>query len=820
MFNICKCNLVYALVIALGLPTGAAVAQDDELVIDEIRVTAQKRDQRLQDVPISIAVVSGDKIQEAGIDNLDDLALYVPNLSKGESGGGSVLQMRGIGTGANPAFEQSVTLYMDDVSLARAPLARMPLMDLERVEVLRGPQNVLFGKNAVSGAISMITAKPTEEFEGGLSVRYEPDFDDTEAVAVLSGPFSDNMRGRLAVRYADYGGYYLNEADGKNEERREEMAVRGTLAFDLGDSAEAIFKFEHNTIESEGQPQELIFGYDSLLPGFDGLDYTETVALFTTYYNFGVFPPNPAFPPPLDVGSDDISMDRVRSSTFDAYQDLDLNKAQLTFTQDFDNFSFTSITGFVEYEEERLGAGAFGGIDISTVLLKEDYEQFSQEFRFASDTGGTFEWIAGAYFQTWDLEASSTTFVDEDNVVVLAGLTFGPPVTGLESVANIAGTLDYAGESTSSAVFGQLLWNISDTARFVLGGRYTHEEKQARRINDAINQMTGEPDYTQLIFASCFLGIDYNSLGAANLVFPFPDCLGNPPALGVFSTHDVNGKRSEDFFAPSATLELDIGDNSMFYATASQGFKAGGFDSRGVKAKDFEFENEEVTGFEVGLKSTMADGRLFTSIAYFNSDYTDLQVTTFDGVASFAVGNAAEYNVSGVEFDGRWRLTDNFTIAGSMAWTDAEFKNYDGAVCNARFELLFPEEAADGCSRNGVRPSNTPEWSGNLILDYMRPVSGDLSIRATLDVNYEGEYDTEPTKEVGVQQDAYTKYNLRLALEGERWTFAILGKNLTDEDVIEFSGIEALSGDFFAAPVYYGYLQPPRTIAAQFDLRF
>ena len=286
MLNICKRNLVYALVIALGLPTGAAVAQDDELVIDEIRVTAQKRDQRLQDVPISIAVVSGDKIQEAGIDNLDDLALYVPNLSKGESGGGSVLQMRGIGTGANPAFEQSVTLYMDDVSLARAPLARMPLMDLERVEVLRGPQNVLFGKNAVSGAISMITAKPTEEFEGGLSVRYEPDFDDTEAVAVLSGPFSDNMRGRLAVRYADYGGYYLNEADGKNEERREEMAVRGTLAFDLGDSAEAIFKFEHNTIESEGQPQELIFGYDSLLPGFDGLDYTEPVALITTYYNF------------------------------------------------------------------------------------------------------------------------------------------------------------------------------------------------------------------------------------------------------------------------------------------------------------------------------------------------------------------------------------------------------------------------------------------------------------------------------------------------------------------------------------------------------
>jgi outer membrane receptor protein involved in Fe transport len=796
-------------------------AQESSLVIDEIVVTAQKREQSLQDVPISISVISGEKIEEAGIDNLDDLALYVPNFSKGESGGGAILQMRGIGTGANPAFEQSVTLYMDDISLARGPLARMPMMDLERVEVLRGPQNVLFGKNAIAGAISLITAKPTDEFEGSLSMRYEPDFDDSEAVAVLSGPFSDNVRGRLAVRYAEYGGYYVNEADGKNEERREETAVRGTLAWDVGTDAEATFKFEHNSIDSEGQPQELIFGYDSLIPGFEGLDYTETAALFALYYNLGVFgPPNANFPFPLDIGSDDISMDRVRSSVFDAYQQTDLNKFQLTYEQDYDGFTFTSVTGYVEYDEDRLGAGAFGGIDISTVQLQEEYEQLSQEIRFTSDTGGKLEWIAGAFFQTWDLEASSTTFVDEDNVVVLAGLTFGPPVTGLEAVANIAGTLDYSGESTSSAVFGQLAWNLSDTARFILGGRYTRESKQARRVNDAINQLTGEADFTQLIFASCFLGIDYNTLGEINKFVPLPDCLGNPPALGVYNTHDVNGKRTENFFTPSITFEKDFGDNSMFYATASQGFKAGGFDARGVLEKDFEFQDEEVTGYELGVKSTFADGRAQASIAYFDSDYDDLQVTTFDGVSAFAVGNAAKYGVSGVEFDGRWRATDNLTLAGSLAWTDAEFEDYEGAVCNARFELLNPVEAADGCSRTGLTPSNTPEFSGNLILDYLKPFSNNLSFRATLDVNYEGEYDTEPTKEAGLVQDAYTKYNLRVALEGERWTLAVLGKNLTDEDVIEFSGIEALTGSFFAAPTYYGYLQPPRTIAAQFDLRF
>ena len=823
--NSLRCTFALLFGAAVAFSAGGAHAQDDSLVIEEIVVTAQKREQRLQDVPISISVISGEKIEQAGIDNLDDLALYVPNFSKGESGGGAILQMRGIGTGANPAFEQSVTLYMDDISLARGPLARMPLMDLERVEVLRGPQNVLFGKNAIAGAISMITAKPTDEFEGSLSMRYEPDFDDSEAIAVLSGPLGDKLRGRLAVRYADYGGYYENEADGKNEERREEMAVRGTLAWDVGTDAEATFKFEHNSIDSEGQPQELIFGYDSLLPGFEGLDYTETAALFALYYNLGVFgPPNADFPFPLDIGSDDISMDRVRSSVFDAYQEMDLSKFQLTYEQDYDGFTFTSVTGYVEYDEDRLGAGAFGGLDISTVQLQEEYEQLSQEIRFTSDTGGKLEWIAGAFFQTWDLEASSTTFIDTDNVVVLAGLTFGPPVTGLESVANIAGTLAYNGESTSSAIFGQFAWNLSDTARFILGGRYTRESKKARRVNDSINQLTGEPDFTQMIFASCFQGIDYNSLGKANQLVAIPGCDG-VARIGNFNTHDVNGKRTENFFTPSATLEVDFGASSMFYVTASQGFKAGGFDARGVAEADWEFEDEEVTGYELGLKSTFADGRAQASIAYFDSDYDDLQVTTFDGVARFAVGNAAEYSAEGIEADGRWRVTDNLTLAGSLAWIDAKYVSYESSpgqevVCNARFAQLNPVEAAGGCSRTGQTPSNTPEFSGNLILDYLKPFSNNLSFRATLDVNYEGEYDTEPTKEAGLVQDAYTKYNLRLALEGERWTLAVLGKNLTDEDVIEFSGIEALTGSFFAAPTYYGYLQPPRTIAAQLDLRF
>jgi len=821
MMHLLQRSSALLLGVAISLSAVSAYAQDQSLVIEEIVVTAQKREQRLQDVPISVAVITGDKIVEAGIDNLDDLALYVPNFSKGESGGGSILQMRGIGSGSNAGFEQSVVMYMDDIALGRGPLARMPLMDLERVEVLRGPQNVLFGKNSIGGAVSMVTAKPTDEAEGRISLRYEPDYGDTEGTVVLSGPLSDKLSGRLAMRYADYGGYYQNISNGRDEEQREEMAVRGTLRWDAGDDAEVIFKYEHNTVDGKGEGYESIFGYtnpfpfDPVLNPLSGLDYFQSVAAIQSAYNFAI---GQFGLPPVDVGSDDISQDRVRSSAFDAYQELDLNKIQVTYNQEFDGVTFTSVTGYIEYDEDRF-AGGLSGVDVTQSLTNEQYDQISQEFRFTSTTDGPVSWIAGGFFQTWDLDINRDTFVDDMNLPVLLGLVGAFP--GLEAVANSTSPGTYTGDSTTYAAFGQFTWNMTDAARITLGGRYTHEIKNARRTLDIVDTATGEFDITQAIFASCAFGIDYNTLGQASAFFPLPDCLGNPPALGVYSTHDAKNRRTEDAFTPSITAEFDFGEDNMFYISASQGFKAGGFDALANRENEFEYEDEEVVGYEIGLKSSFADGRAQTNIAFFSSEYDDLQTSTYDGNASFFVGNAARYDAEGIELDGRLRVTDNLTLAGSFAYIDATFGTSSGesdrVPCNAMFALLNPGVP---CSREGRRASNTPEYSGTLIVDFVVPVSANVAFRATLDALYEDDYFTEPTKEVGTIQDAYTKYNARLALEGERWTFAVLGKNLSDEDVLEFSGIVPLSGSELVAPAYYGYLHPPRTIAAQFDYRF
>jgi outer membrane receptor protein involved in Fe transport len=810
---------------AASLTAAGAYAQQGEgAVLEEIVVTAQKRQESLQDVPVSVAVVSGDRLEEMSIDNLDDLAPYIPNFSKAESGIAAVVRIRGIATGANPAFEQSVVMYADDISMSRASLVRMPFMDLERVEVLRGPQNVLFGKNAVAGAVSLVSAKPTDEFEGKISMRYEPEYDGSEALAVMSGPFSDNVSARFAVRYADYGGYlenYSNETGNdqvkiRDEEQREDLSIRGTVVWDIGDSTEVTLRAERNTIDSVGQSHQLLFGHANPFPAsalnpLGGLNYFESVAAIQGFYNgvlagFGL--------PPVDVGTDTIGLDRIRRSAFDGFQELEVNKVDLTLVQQFDGYTLTSVTGYVEYEEDRLAGGGQSGVDISSILTNEKYEQFSQEVRFASEIGGTIDWIGGFYFQDWKLGADESTLLDDMNMPVLLGLAGFAP--GLESVANLDSTRTYDGNSTTIAAFGQFTWNVSDRTRLTLGGRFTVEDKDAKKVVDIVNRTTGEFDVTQAIFASCGFDVDYNSLGQLSAVFPLPGCDG-VPAFGAYNTHDAVGDRREEKFTPSLMVERDVGDAGMFYVGVSTGFKAGGFDARAGRESNLEYEDENVIGYEMGLKSRFAGGRAETNVALFRSEYDDLQVSTFDGTAGFVVGNAAEFLAQGIEMDGRWRASDALTLSGSLAWTDTEWLKYDTATCNSLHRILTGESV---CDRTGLSAGNTPEWSGNLVADYSTPIGSSLYFRATADVIYSGEYDTDSTKEIGTRQDAYTKFNLRLALEGESWTFSVLGKNLSDEDVIEFSSEVPLSGSTLLAPAYMGFLHPPRTIAVQLDYSF
>ena len=191
--------------VLLALASTAATAQEDVTTLTEITVTAQKRTESLQDVPIAVSAVSGTKIAEAGIMKIEDLKNYVPSLFMTETAIGNNISIRGIFSGVNPGFEQSVGTYVDGIYRGRPQQTRAPFLDLERVEVLRGPQSILFGKNSVAGALNITTARPTDEFEAMVSALYEPRYEEQEISGHISGPFTDRFRGRLAASYREVG---------------------------------------------------------------------------------------------------------------------------------------------------------------------------------------------------------------------------------------------------------------------------------------------------------------------------------------------------------------------------------------------------------------------------------------------------------------------------------------------------------------------------------------------------------------------------------------------------------------------------------------
>ena len=181
-----------------------------EFILEEVIVTAQKRAESLQDVPISVIAVSGEMLSDNAIFDLSELTAYVPNFQKSDNPVASTLAIRGISSGINPGFEQSVVQYVDDIAMGRSALSRSPFMDLQRVEVLRGPQNVLFGKNSIGGAISLVTRNPTDKFEASIRLDYEPEFNTKQFVGTLSGPLGDSLRARIALRGYKDDGYYDN----------------------------------------------------------------------------------------------------------------------------------------------------------------------------------------------------------------------------------------------------------------------------------------------------------------------------------------------------------------------------------------------------------------------------------------------------------------------------------------------------------------------------------------------------------------------------------------------------------------------------------
>ena len=808
-------------------------------VLEEVIVTATIRAESLQDVPVSVNAVSGEKMMEAGISKVEDLQAYVPNLTMSETGIGTNIYIRGIGSGINPGFEQSVGMYFDGVSYGRAQLTRAPFLDLERVEVLRGPQNILFGKNSIAGALSLISARPGQEFEGLVSGTYEVETNERVLDFMVSGPINDEFGARLAIRKREIDGHIENLTLNRDEPQRDEQTIRLIVDWDATPDLSASLKMELGKFDVNGRQIEIINDQPS----------TSTTSQFTgkTYGQIldnTVIGVGPITLATVDADSSVLNnhQDFKRSSNGD-YSYNDTHNITLNVDYAWGDHQFTFITGILGYETDELCDCDFTGAPIFAVAAEEEYSQFSQEFRWVSPIGETFEFIGGGFYQKSELDFFDSIQVSSDILPDLLNaddlqkggangeappfdLTGGLLGLGLggigdagDEIRNLGTPRNFSSDTELFSVFLQTTWNITDLFRATFGVRYSYEEKDGSRKLELSDLSTGA----------------IRPVGEVDTV-----------VAKNFSAerHDLKGSRSEGNFAPSINLQYDWSDDVMLYTTLSRGYKSGGYDARSNASPEanpvrpiqnitspdsapiivgsFEYEEEQATSFEAGAKTTLLDGAAELNIAAFYTKYDDLQVSIFDGTLGFNVGNAGAATTMGLELDGRMALTENLMMTGALAFLDFEFTDFANGQC---YQGQTPDSNVSGtdyCDYKGKSNQYVADYSGNLTFVYSTMVNKDIEFRGGVDFVFTGSYNSSQNLDPSQEQDAYVKSNVRLSLGDvtKGWEAAFLVKNLTDETVISYSNDTPLSSSIFGSTGHYGFIETPRTYAIQATYRW
>ena len=810
-----KLNLLATTCFATIVLPFAAQAQDqnpngetaERRTLQVVTVTAQAREQSVNDVPISVSAVDGVKLQESGTSRIEDIQFLVPNLTFTETGIGTNLFSRGIGSGINQAFEQSVAMFIDGVHYGRAQQTRQPFLDLERVEMLRGPQSILFGKNAVSGALNISTAKPSDTFEGFVNASYE--FENEEAIleGAISGPLSDRVRARVAARFRDMEGYIENLTLDRSEPQREDFFIRGTLEADVTESLTATLKLETGSYDVVGRQIEIQGEQPAAAGPFTGLTYAQILT--------GAFG--------ADASVLNNTPDFQRSSNGD-FSNNTQDTALLSLDWGVGDHQLISTTAYTNFENDELCDCDFTGATVFNAALQEEYEQFSQEIRLISPAEGSFDYILGAYYQT-----SEQKFTDQ--IVVPTNSVLGPAIN---ASAPGAGNLVLGTQAAREAnvdndvwsVFGQFNWHFSEAWTLQLGGRFTEEDKTGDRTISIVdldfNALPAAQVTAPIVYANLFAISSTNlaNLGPTGAFF-----------LGELGEHPVSGTRNESQFSPDVKLLWEPNNDLLFYASWAQGFKSGGFDFRAnnrsvfpTLSESFEFEDEQATNYELGGKLTLAGGTVQLNATAFFTEFEDLQISIFDGTLGFNVGNAASAEIMGVEADGRWAVNDNWELSGSIALTDFEFLDYQNGQC---FFGATPnvdidgDSVADLCDFTGNSNQLVSDVQGTLALNFDYPVFDNMNLVGSADVFYTSEYDASSTFDPALVQDAYAMLNLRAGLESDAgWSIAVLAKNVTDESILQFGGDTPLAGSSFGVKSNYAFYNSGRTIAIQAGVRF
>jgi iron complex outermembrane receptor protein len=742
--------------IFIGTPGVALQAQE----LDEIVVTATFREKNVQDIPVSIAVLGSDQIEKLDIHGGDSIANNVPGLHFASfSSGQTLFAMRGVGSFDDGAgLDNSVALFLDGVYIGRGAGVNFDMFDLERVEVLKGPQGALFGRNTIGGAISVITAKASDEFTGKVAITAgnEGIF---RAQALLSGPLSENLSAKIVVSHREHDGFVRNTILNKDTNDEDRLSVRGQLRFTT-ELSEWTLSADTMTDETEDAGR---FHFVNNGGGTGGLQGAAV--------GLGSGRPNP----------------QTTAEPLEGFTNRDSSGVSLSGEIKFDQGLLTTITAvrMVETDWEMPSVGVpLGGLDLPNGSfgvgvvdkIQEDVDTFSQEFRWTSDRGGNLEYVVGAYFFTEDTDRP-------EQFLLRFGTAAGEAVIGNEYTRT-------QNESTSFAFYGQAQWQFADQWTLLLGGRYSNDEKDYTatavncglpEIDDPGNQFNG--------FAPC-AGIARDGVGSLNI---------------IAQAFEVSASVDFDDFSPMASIQYRPREGMMLYGTIATGFKSGGFaGSQGVlAAATTPVRPEDSTNYEVGIKSTLADGTVrFNATGFFN-DYTDLQIVRFGPVAgstfgSFLTTNIGSADILGLEFEFEWAISDRFNLSATYAYLDTEAQGLD----------------IDGTDFSGLELRQAPKNSYNIIADYDLPLAngGDLNFAANLSHTDDAHNDFATANQTLSEEKTLLDGKVSWTTQSGQYKVSVWAKNLTDEDYVAHS--------YFIGPGTIGVWGAPRTFGVTATANF
>ncbi|MCR8924458.1 TonB-dependent receptor [Dasania sp. GY-MA-18] len=772
-----KIKLLTRCIATAGVSSALILPTVNAAVLEEVMVTAQKRAQSVNDVGVSANAFAGDALKELGVDQASDLGAFTPGLVtvNATSGSTPIFAIRGIGLDDfNSNNSSGVGVYTDEVFASSPVYLSGQIFDIERVEVLKGPQGTLYGKNTTGGAINFITNKPSDELEGDIEVGYGS-HDTVELTGVISGPLTEGVRGRLSANYVKGDGWQEDKVTGEEFGEQDRKAIRGQLAFDIGDNGDALLRAYYSEDQSKpssphGEKTAEILG----LPGFDSLD-SPTKAKYVA------------------VGSRDVQRDEEGSGV------------AFTFNYSFEAFDFVSISSFDQYD--RLLVDNYDGTAAASMdtLFDGEFEQWSQEFRLVGNSDGGFSWITGVNVSAEKVEDNNQF---DTSIFVTDAVYYGSfDSTVYDSDIDVLDS-KYTQETDSWGVYVHTETELTDSVSLIAGARYSYDDRSFEgnateiffgTVYPVIDNFKASEDESAVTGK---LGLDWQ---ASDDLLVFTNVATSYKG-GVYYSAGVLDSDAWGYVDPEEILSYELGFKWSLLEGSMQ-----------LNGSMFKMEYQDRQSL----------------VTYIADDFSNY-VAAY-GTIDATLVNVPESETQGFELDVNWLPTDELSVQLGVAYLDTEItkapttadlrginadptvnahatgdSDFSGVIDGS--EVAFVDALA-GPTETGTALAQAPEWSYNATVAYETPVANDLVLRLQTSYSWVDSQFSQ-LSDPNAEYDATKALNTQLSLghvDGD-WLVTLWGRNITNEqsETYAFTGTAARTV----------YKQQPATYGVSFNYRF